>query len=247
MTSRPWAVTPSANARASSGELSRMSWPMATVVSPSSLTRRANAAPVTLMKSASRSTPMTPRTSYALMTAFTDSRVRIQPHQIERAIGSGNTTPPSHCHRHRLSTPTVSPAHRPTGRCGSRDGRRRPPQGWGGRHAARPDCWRLGVLRVGNDVEVTTSVRPVFRTLGGAVDGMVLPHHLLGADQAAGIAAGLTDGLSQGREILIILREDVIDAQHLPAERRGDALGVVLTQNPAVRPGGRGGRTQPGR
>ena len=64
-TSRPSPVTPSANAAASSGELSRMSWPTVTAVARASSERssRAMAAPKARTSGASSCSPTMPRMS----------------------------------------------------------------------------------------------------------------------------------------------------------------------------------------
>ena len=64
-TSRPWAVTPSANAATSSGDEGRMSCPTTTVPvsGDSARSRRAIAAPTSRTSAASICSPTTPRTS----------------------------------------------------------------------------------------------------------------------------------------------------------------------------------------
>ena len=62
-TSRPWLSTPEAKAAASVGELSRMSWPIATRRAPSPRISSAKAAPKAVTSGSSISSPTSPRTS----------------------------------------------------------------------------------------------------------------------------------------------------------------------------------------
>src|SRR3982750_1154330 len=67
-TSPPRLITPSAKARDSGTEDSRMSWAVTIAVAPlSPVTNSANAAPIARLTSSSHSSGTTPRTSYALM------------------------------------------------------------------------------------------------------------------------------------------------------------------------------------
>ncbi|CPU33213.1 Uncharacterised protein [Mycobacteroides abscessus] len=83
-TSTPWAVTPSVNACAREGEESRISRPTTTrsalddsaESSRSALINRANDDPTSKTKDSSICSPSRPRTSYALMTAWTASADR---------------------------------------------------------------------------------------------------------------------------------------------------------------------------
>ena len=69
MTLPPWARTPSAKACTSSGEVSRMSWPMTTVPRPwSTPVSTANASPSARVRTGSSCSGERPRTSYALTT-----------------------------------------------------------------------------------------------------------------------------------------------------------------------------------
>src|SRR4051812_9282558 len=68
ITSTPRLMTPSAKARESGTEDSRMSWAVTIAVAPlSPMTNSANAAPIARLTSSSHSSGTTPRTSYALM------------------------------------------------------------------------------------------------------------------------------------------------------------------------------------
>lgn len=101
-------------------------------------------------------------------------------------------------------------------------------------------------LGIRDHIEVPAAVCAVLGTLRGTVDRMVSANFLLRGDQTTGVATGFTDCFSQRGEILIIFREDVVDAQHLPTEGRGDALGMVLAEIPAVRFRSGGERTYDG-